>query len=249
VEGTPESETLARLFRHKALRILLEEGVLAKGVVRNLLAWPHTGFGAHVSRAILADATTPGIVARNMTQPPITPERMLGEANRAQLIYRSNAVHPRHQANFRSAELATKPRLRSPGLPRRGERPHPRRPREDHAVLRLVLESEGLPQAAIRQVYEMDPLLCAGCGGTMKILAVIERPAIVRQILAHLGLPTGATSLRAPPDPARGQAADQPRGDPTNPSLTTSPSLIQCPDSRGRGAGLLRPASPLPEAA
>ncbi len=63
----------------------------------------------------------------------------------------------------------------------------------------------------------------------MKILAVIEpvyadllargaqastadrRPAIVRQILAHSGLPTGAVSLRAPPDPARGQAADQPR--------------------------------------
>ena len=26
---------------------------------------------------------------------------MLGEASRAQIIYRSDAVHPRHQANFR----------------------------------------------------------------------------------------------------------------------------------------------------
>jgi hypothetical protein len=30
----------------------------------------------------------------------------------------------------------------------------------------------------------------------MKIIAVIERPAVARQILAHLGLPTGLASLR-----------------------------------------------------
>ena len=42
----------------------------------------------------------------------------------------------------------------------------------------------------------------------MKIIAVIERPAVVRQILDHLGLPAVAPSLRAPPDLAGGQAAD-----------------------------------------
>ena len=45
----------------------------------------------------------------------------------------------------------------------------------------------------------------------MKIIAVIERPAVVRQILDHLGLPAVAPSLRAPPDLAGGQAADHPR--------------------------------------
>ncbi|MBI4572437.1 MAG: hypothetical protein HY713_04015 [candidate division NC10 bacterium] len=52
----------------------------------------------------------------------------------------------------------------------------------------------------IRQVYEVDPLVCPRCGGTMKIIAVIEpacadllargaqastadrRPAVIRQI-------------------------------------------------------------------
>jgi hypothetical protein len=32
----------------------------------------------------------------------------------------------------------------------------------------------------------------------MKILAVLDRPAIIRQILAHLGLPAVAPNLRAP---------------------------------------------------
>lgn len=67
----------------------------------------------------------------------------------------------------------------------------------------------------IRKVYEVDPLRCARCGGTMKIIAVIERSAVVRQILDHMGLPTGPTSLRAHPDPGEGppggHPADQPR--------------------------------------
>ena len=45
----------------------------------------------------------------------------------------------------------------------------------------------------------------------MRVIAVIERPAVIRQILDHLGLPTGAPSLRAPPDAPGGQVADQPR--------------------------------------
>jgi len=42
-----------------------------------------------------------------MPRPPLTSARMLGEASRAQVIYRSDIVHPRHQANFRSAERST----------------------------------------------------------------------------------------------------------------------------------------------
>lgn len=38
----------------------------------------------------------------------------------------------------------------------------------------------------------------------MKIIAVIERPAIIGQILDHLGILTPAPSLRAPPDPPGG---------------------------------------------
>ena len=40
----------------------------------------------------------------------------------------------------------------------------------------------------IRGVYELDPLLCPRCGGTMRVIAVIEQPAVIRQILDHLGI-------------------------------------------------------------
>lgn len=41
----------------------------------------------------------------------------------------------------------------------------------------------------------------------MEVVAVIERPAVVRQILDHLGLPTAAPSRRAPPDQPDGRVA------------------------------------------
>jgi hypothetical protein len=63
----------------------------------------------------------------------------------------------------------------------------------------------------IAKVYEVDPLICPRSEGTMKVIAVIERPAVVRQILDHLGLPSGAGSLRTPPDPPVDVAGDHPR--------------------------------------
>ena len=54
----------------------------------------------------------------------------------------------------------------------------------------------------IRRVDEVDPVLGPRCNGMMRVIAVIERPAIIRQILDHLGLPMGAPSLRAPPAPS-----------------------------------------------
>jgi len=40
----------------------------------------------------------------------------------------------------------------------------------------------------IKQVYEVDPLVCPRCGGAMRILAFIEQPEVIAKILAHLGL-------------------------------------------------------------
>lgn len=40
----------------------------------------------------------------------------------------------------------------------------------------------------IKHVYEVDPLVCPRCGGTMRILAFIEQPEVIAKILMHLGL-------------------------------------------------------------
>ena len=51
----------------------------------------------------------------------------------------------------------------------------------------------------LAKVYEIDPLVCPKCGWEMRVIAVIQDPVEIRDILAHL-VKTG----RAPPgfDPA-----------------------------------------------
>ena len=48
----------------------------------------------------------------------------------------------------------------------------------------------------LRKIYEVDPLRCS-CGGSLRIIAVIEQPQIIRQILTHLK--SGQQPQRAPP--------------------------------------------------
>ncbi len=42
----------------------------------------------------------------------------------------------------------------------------------------------------IKRVYEVDPLTCPHCGGTMKVVAFIEPPQgeVIEKILRHCGL-------------------------------------------------------------
>ena len=61
----------------------------------------------------------------------------------------------------------------------------------------------------IKRVYEVDPLACPQCGGTMKVIAFIEPPqgAVIEKILRHCGL-WRASSPRAPPGDAPPQSAE-----------------------------------------
>jgi hypothetical protein len=42
--------------------------------------------------------------------------------------------------------------------------------------------------AMIRKVYEVDPMLCPKCGGSMKVIAFITDRAAVDRIIDHLKL-------------------------------------------------------------
>ncbi len=44
----------------------------------------------------------------------------------------------------------------------------------------------------LKRVFDIDLEHCPQCGGTLKIIAVIEEPAVIVRILTHLGLPARA---------------------------------------------------------
>jgi hypothetical protein len=68
--------------------------------------------------------------------------------------------------------------------------------------------------ALIKAVYEVDPLKCPKCGGTMRIVGFIEEPAVIEKILRHCQLWKEAP--RPPPVVPTG---------PTRPSVGNGPSL------------------------
>jgi hypothetical protein len=57
----------------------------------------------------------------------------------------------------------------------------------------------------MRRAFEVDVLTCPRCGERLRLIALIEAPAVARRILWHLGLPTEVP----PPAPSRAP----PRGD------------------------------------
>jgi len=40
----------------------------------------------------------------------------------------------------------------------------------------------------VQKIYNVDPLLCPNCSGSMKVIAFIEDDEIIQKILKHLGL-------------------------------------------------------------
>ena len=62
-------------------------------------------------------------------------------------------------------------------------------------VIPSIIEPEGNSKAfrknwarLIQKIYEVDPLICPKCKGTMRIISFIEDPQVIRDILTHLGL-------------------------------------------------------------
>ncbi len=58
----------------------------------------------------------------------------------------------------------------------------------------------------LKRVFNIDIETCSQCGGTVKVIACIEDPTVIKQILDHLSgksAPTKSHLVRAPPQNTR----------------------------------------------
>ncbi len=79
----------------------------------------------------------------------------------------------------------------------------------------VVAEETPVSQAArylwamlIARIYEVFPLICPKCGGTMKIIAFINAGETIREILTHLGEPVDPPRIAPARGPPLWEAAD-----------------------------------------
>src|ERR1035437_122513 len=78
--------------------------------------------------------------------------------------------------------------------------------------------------ALLRQIFEVDPLVCPRCAGPMRIVACITQSAVIDQILTHLrtrvaaGVAAARRGARSPPSTAASRARGVRRRPTANPA-------------------------------
>jgi hypothetical protein len=211
-----------RLFRHKVLAMLRDEGLVTQERIELLLSWRHSGFSAH-NAVTVPPGDREGIerLARYLLRAPVALDRLRVEPEASSVRYRakSSQANPCEQT-FEMGEFLARllqhvpePRLHQvryygyysnvARAKRAAEREGaPASPgAEEVAVAEpAAAERRRLRRSwaqLIRRIYEIDPLVCNECGAEMRIIAFILDPAVGRKIRDHLA--TRQDRARAPP--------------------------------------------------
>ena len=182
---------------------------------------PHHGFARIYCDACGQDPEARKKLAGYMLRAPIALEKMTYDAKTGTVIYRSK-MHLGLKRNFQvmpgaewlellcgTSPIATSIWCATSGGTRivRGVngRSRLRAGSSPAAAVEPVSEYGVRAKAAwarlIRKVYEADPLECPKCKAPMRVIALIDDPAVVRRILEYLGRWAPEASERGPPAP------------------------------------------------
>jgi hypothetical protein len=197
---------LAERLRREVLALLVRREAILPPLAGQMLAWRHSGFSVHNQvRVAAGDAEGRKNLAGYMLRAPFSLEKTTYDAAKGMVVYRSK-LHATLKRNFQVMPGAEWLELLCKHVPDRHEHMvryygrYSSRTRGSEQELPAMDESDAdthhqARQAAraawaklIRRVYEVDPLLCPKCGTQMRVIALIEEPAVIERILSWLGL-------------------------------------------------------------
>ena len=220
---------LEHLFRHRIIRMLLRERRIDETMTRKLLGWRHSGFGLHNAVRIGAtDSEGRRAVAEYILRAPFSLDKLRYQAMTGTIVYQSK-MHPVLRRNVEVFSACDWRAALTPHIPNAGEHlvryygwysnvPRGKRRKaqgeagEGQGEGSSITEKfdELIPAGAkragarlIKQVYEVDPLVCFHCAGPMRIIRFIEQPAVI-------DLPVPRTADREDPLPSRLVAGHDP---------------------------------------
>ena len=217
VSADPELwKHLEKAFRHKVLHELRKRWHISPEVQESMLFWTHSGFSVFVGAPISPDDPERlERLGRYLRRPHLAESRVRYDEAQDQVIYSSGKKpHPGFKANFRVFEaqdfiaalcgLLPDPRRHESiaygeySNVVRGKRAKAGTapPLEEQDPLRIRLKKAW--QEFLKRIYETDPLSCP-CGGTLKRIALITDPKVIKKILLHLAsLLISPGTLRSP---------------------------------------------------
>jgi hypothetical protein len=208
-----DAAVLEEAWRRAVLQWFVEQGWLDEDAAQAMLAWPHSGFGAHVGPRIAA-ADRAGLlrVARYAARAPVAESRLRYHAERAEVELVSDAregpyagVHRLSALEFLARWVVHVPERYETRVRYYGAFATKRRVWWRRRGIMLMNAPAAEPSASepaaewpalrarrrrwaelVRRVYAVDVEVCPRCGGQARIVGFVTQPAVVRRILAHL---------------------------------------------------------------
>jgi len=196
-----DDSPLAEIFAREVLADLVRKEPLSPEWAERLLSWRHTGFSVH-SRVRAKTKTEAERVGKYMIRPLLSLERLSFSEKEGQVCYRYGK-EAREMERMDYLEFIARVTSHIPdkgqvtvryfGLYANAHRGKVKKASREAFPLRMVEEElRRLPTKGwaemIRKVYEVDPLVCPQCGGTMKVIAFLTDYAVVDRIIDHLKL-------------------------------------------------------------
>jgi len=200
--------TLEKIFRHMVLKMLLAKGKISPDVIALLDKWRHTGFNAYYGLRILPwQESSMENLARYIIRASFSQERMTYHRESGQVEYRSkdgSEIKVFDALEWLAAMCSHVPDKGEQMVRYYGYYSNVARGKriKDGADDKIpcILEPEMTDKAfrknwarLIQKIYEVDPLRCPKCQGSMRVIAFIENEDVVKKILRHLGLPACAS--------------------------------------------------------
>jgi len=197
---------LAERLRRAVLSLLVRREAILPALSSQMLGWRHSGFSVHNRvRVAAGDAEGRQSLAGYMLRAPFSLEKMTYDAASGAVIYRSR-LHATLKRNFQAMPGLQWLELLCKHIPDRNEHmvryyggyssrtrgAEHERPDMEETEAEVSTPARQAAKAAwaklIRKIYEVDPLTCPKCGAQMRVIALIEDPAVIERILTWLGL-------------------------------------------------------------
>jgi len=196
-----DDSRLEEIFAREVLDFLVRRELLSPEWAGRILYRRHSGFSVH-SRVRAKTKTEAERVGKYMIRPLLALERLSFLEQEGKVAYRYGQA-ARETETMDYLEFIARVTSHIPdkgqvtvryyGLYANAHRGKVKKASLEAAPLRIVEEElRRIPSkgwaAMIRKVYEVDPMVCPRCGGSMKVVAFLMEHAVVDRIIDHLKL-------------------------------------------------------------
>lgn len=208
-----EAADVQQRFENQLFELLRNRQLIDTAVIEQMQSWPHSGFSVWLGPPIQpADADARLFVSQYVHKGALQLRQMEILEAGGTLVVRYRKVQHRYEdyepLEFLALLAAHVPDkweqtiryLGAYSARTRGKRRQQMQSAHNASTFTLDQPSDKPAPSStwarlIKQVYEVDPLVCRQCGGPMKIIAFITDPDELQRICRHLGVP----EYRAPP--------------------------------------------------